>query len=478
MAEKVLSALSLPRLVLAGISSGCGKTTVATGLMAALSKKGLKVQGFKAGPDYIDPSYHTLASGLPSRNLDTWMLSRDTVLELFTRSAARADVSVIEGVMGLFDGHGSNDDSGSTADLAKLLRAPVVLVLDVSHLSRSAAALVLGCLQLDPDLNICGVIANNVGSQKHLQWVKEAIEQETSVPVIGFLPRTNLLKMPERHLGLVPAAEQRELEQFTDRLGQYMADFIDIPSLLEIAHSAPPLKAAIPAIFPKTPFSRKVKIAVARDEAFSFYYQDNLDLLEACGGKLVNFSPIHDAGLPAGIQGIYLGGGFPEVYASKLSRNESMCRAIKKAGEEDMAIYAECGGLMYLAEGIKDLQGREHPMVGLVPGWSDMTKMRLELAYVKMRGSARNPLAQGNLTLRGHEFHYTHIPPPASKRLAAWNVVDPDVRPEGFLVHNTLASYIHLHFATHPSLTPNFVAWCSRKMPRLTGRYSARANTR
>ncbi len=460
---------NVPRLVLAGISSGCGKTTIASGLMAALQRKGLKVQGFKAGPDYIDPSYHTLASGLPSRNLDTWMLSRDTVMELFMRSAARADVSVIEGVMGLFDGHGGKDDSGSTAELAKLLRAPVVLVLDISSMSRSAAALVLGCLQLDPDLNICGVIANNVGSEKHLQWVKEAIEQETSVPVIGFLPRTQLLKMPERHLGLIPAAEQKKLEKFLDRLGQDTANFIDIPKLLEIAHSAPPLKVAGPAVFPQTPVKKRVKIALARDEAFSFYYQDNLDLLEACGAELVYFSPIRDAQLPAGIQGIYLGGGFPEVYARQLSANESMRRAIKKAGKEGMAIYAECGGLMYLAEGVKDLQGKEHPMVSLVPGWSDMKEMRLKLAYIKMRGSARNPLAKGNLMLRGHEFHYTHISPSASKKQAAWNIVDPDVRPEGFVVRNTLASYIHLHFATHPSLAPSLINWCSRSDSRIEG---------
>lgn len=453
--------LKIPRLVFTGISSGCGKTTISSGVMAALRRRGLKVQAFKVGPDYIDPGYHTLATGLPSRNLDSWMLIPDAISELFQRSAATADINIIEGVMGVFDGHSGSDDTGSTAEVAKMLRCPVVLVLDVSKMSRSAAALVLGCQKFDPELDIRGVVLNRTGSEKHRLLVKEAIEQKTNVPVLGHMPRTPGLELPERHLGLVPTAEQDTLQGFIDRLAGEIETRIDLAGLMKIAGEAEPIQPVFPRLFPETPVPPKVRVAVARDEAFNFYYQDNLDLLEAQGADLLYFSPLHDPALPSGIQGIYLGGGFPEVYAAQLGQNASMLRSIKAAGLGGTAIYAECGGLMYLAGGIVDQSGREHGMVGLVPGCPSLSRMRLKLRYVKVRGNWGNPLAAYDVVLRGHEFHYSHFDPPAPGA-AAWEILEPEPGLEGFRVHNIVASYVHLHFASHPSVAPNFVAWCSK----------------
>ncbi len=453
--------MKIPRLAFAGISAGCGKTTISSGVMAALRRRGLTVQGFKVGPDYIDPGYHTLATGIPSRNLDSWMLSHDAVGELFHRSAVRADISVIEGVMGVFDGHSGSDDTGSTAEVAKMLRCPVVLVLDVSKMSRSAAALVLGCQEFDPQLDVRGVILNRTGSEKHRLLVTAAIEQKTRVPVLGHLPRTPGLELPERHLGLVPAAEQETLRSFLDRLAGEIETRIDLAGLLRIAGEAPPIKPTLPRLFPQTPVPAKVRIAVAKDEAFNFYYQDNLDLLEEHGAELLYFSPLHDTALPSGMQGIYLGGGFPEVYAMQLSRNASMLGSIRAAGQGGTAIYAECGGLLYPAQGIIDQSGRKHVMVGLIPGCPTLSQMRLKLRYVKIRGIRGNPLAEQDIVLRGHEFHYSDLDAP-TPGATVWEILEPEAALEGFHFHNVQASYVHLHFASHPSVAPTFVDWCSR----------------
>ncbi len=454
-----MNLIEAPRLVLAGINSGCGKTTLAAGVLAALRRRGLKAQGFKVGPDYIDPGFHTLAAGRASRNLDSWMVSPEALRELFQHGSATADINIIEGVMGLFDGHSGSDDSGSTAEVARVLQAPVVLVLDISKTSRTAAAMVLGCRHFDPGLDIRGVILNRAGSARHWQWVKEAIEQKTDLPVLGHLPRDAGLQLPERHLGLVPANEHDKLEDFIEKLAPQIEVSVDIEALLKIAGRAPPLTEKTNRLFPEVPVEPKIaRIAIARDEAFSFYYQDNLDLLEAHGAELIPFSPLRDTVLPPGTRGLYLGGGFPEVFAARLAKNQSMLKAVKLAGLSGMPVYAECGGLMYLAEGVADRDGARHPMVGLVPGWSSMKEMRLKLAYVEIAAHGQNPLLNQGTTIRGHEFHYSQLPPPLAEA-AAWQVRNPEPRLEGFHLKNILASYIHLHFATHPCLAPAFVKW-------------------
>ncbi|KFD40465.1 cobyrinic acid a,c-diamide synthase, partial [Peptococcaceae bacterium SCADC1_2_3] len=350
-----------PRVVIAGVQSGVGKTTIATGLMAAMAEKGYRVQGFKAGPDYIDPGYHTAATGNVSRNLDCWMLPEACLKELFLRAAKGTDLAVIEGVMGLYDGYSGRTEAGSTARLAKLLDAPVILVVDANGMARSAAALVLGYKNFDPALNLSGVIFNHVGSEKHYQTLSEAVAEKTGLKTLGYLPKNAALKMPERHLGLLPADEREELTAHLNKLAQAMAEFLNLEEILSVAKSAPPLDYPEQSIFPAGQ-QKKVRIAVARDAAFNFYYQDALDLLAAWGAELVYFSPLVDSSLPQNIQGVYLGGGFPEMFLEPLARNYSMVESIRRAHKKNMPIYAECGGLMYLSEGIIDFAGSFYPI--------------------------------------------------------------------------------------------------------------------
>lgn len=451
----------LPRLVLAGTWSGVGKTTLATGIMAALRARGLVVQPFKVGPDYIDPSYHTLACGRPSRNFDAWMVPPDNCLEFFRRACVGTEIAIIEGVMGLFDGHSGLDDTGSTAHVARLLDAPVVLVMDVGKTCRSAAAVALGFSRMDPRLRIAGVILNRIGSQRHYHWTKEAVETETGIPVLGYLPKDADLHIPERHLGLVPTAERGRIEGFLSHLRQVIEDYINLDALLEVARSAGRFESPQSSLFPAGDAQSRAILAVARDEAFSFYYQDNLDLLETYGAKLRYFSPLHDPVLPPEAQGIYLGGGFPEVYAEGLSANEPMLRSIRDAAGRGVQIYGECGGLMYLSEGITDFEGRRFPMVGLVPRWSIMQRKRVILGYAEVEARESSMLAARGSTLRGHIFHWSEIeplPPEAS----AYRVLGPEIRWDGYLKENLLASYVHLHFGADPELARNFVGACAR----------------
>lgn len=467
----------VPRLVIAGTASDVGKTTVATGLMAALTAQGYRVAPFKVGPDYIDPSYHHAATGQPSRNLDTWMVSPPTVAYLFARAAAQADIAIIEGVMGLYDGFSGQSEAGSTAEVAKLLSTPVVLIMDVACLARSAGAVALGYRDFDPDLQLAGIVLNNVGSKQHAFWVREAIES-VGIPVLGYLHRDSALHLPHRHLGLIPTAERdtashgSELSQALHAIRKQVQEGIDLERLIELARSAPPLEVEDPGLFPAERPSVLVRIAVARDEAFSFYYEDNLDLLRAHGAELVAFSPLHDSHLPEGSQGVYLGGGFPEMYAAGLAANRAMHQAIRRAGQQGLPIYAECGGLMYLTASITDLEGRTHPMVGLVPGRIVTEGQRLKLSYVVIRAQQDSILAGKGQELRGHEFHlsdWVDLPPDMPRAY----VVQPygsssQPRPEGYCWRNILASYVHLHFATAPGLAPRFVAACRASPTRRT----------
>ncbi len=449
----------IPRVVIGGTTSGVGKTTIALGLMAALSRRGLRVQPYKVGPDYIDGSYHTKAAGRLSRNLDGWMLGEATVLELFGRSSEQADIALVEGMMGLFDGISGLDESGSTAQMAKLLRAPVLLVVDVSRTARSAAAMALGYAGLDPGVRVSGIILNRVGSARHRDWTKEAIESLTRLPVLGALPQLQELELQERHLGLIPVAERSTFDTYLDTLISSVEEHLDLDRIIALARSAPPLSLPCGSLFDmKTP-TGAARIAIANDEAFSFYYADSLDLLAGAGADLVNFSPIHDRALPEGAQGLYIGGGFPELFADRLAANDALRREILEAAYDGMPIYAECGGLMYLTEGIVDFDGHAYPMVGAIPGRAVMERERLRIGYVEVEPLHKNILAKPGMRLRGHEFHCARWEgsEPAS---AAYRILNQDGRPEGYRRGNLLATFVHLHLATDPNLASRFVASC------------------
>ena len=462
------------RLAIAGAHSGVGKTTITVGVIAALRRRGLAVQPFKVGPDYIDPTYHTLAAGRPCRSLDTWMVPSDRVRALFAHAARQMDVSIVEGVMGLYDGLGYEEEAGSTAQVAKLLQSPVILVLDASKMARSAAALALGYLHFDPDLPLAGFIVNRVGSESHGRGVATTIEQATGLPVLGWLHRDPALDIPERHLGLVPTAEPGRWQAFIDAAADRISSYLDLDRLLALSRNAPPLPSPdMPDRFLRWQAStcgRRPVVAVAQDRAFHFTYPCNLDLLRAAGAEIAFFSPLQDAGLPTGTAGILLSGGFPELYAAELSANEGMRCALRQAHERGMPIYAECGGLMALTQSIVDLDGREHPMFGLLPGRSVM-RGKLSLGYRLARAAGDSWLFSRDEVVRGHEFHYS-----------AWEGRPADMRPayhllsrdgggtfgeEGACLGSLWASYVHLHFWGKPERSLRFVQACTSYTERI-----------
>ncbi len=465
-----------PALVIAAPTSGSGKTTITAGLLRALRRRGLVVQPFKAGPDYIDPSYHTRAAGCPARNLDSWMIPPSALRQLYQRATAGGKVALVEGVMGLFDGRGSSDD-GSTAQLAKLLNLPVVVVIDVARTSRTAGAIALGCLRFDPAVQVAGVILNRVASDNHRRWASEAITGATGLPVVGWLPQRDDLALPERHLGLIPTVEGVVDEAFFDRLADQVEQSFDLDQLLALARrgsnpyrdmagqngvdqgdNRPDGEAPRPPLFPVEKQPIRARIGLAVDEAFSFYYEDNLDLLRAWGAELVAFSPLRDRALPAEIDALYLGGGFPELHARELAANHSMVAAIRAAAARGMPIYAECGGLMYLSDGITDFDGQRFSMVGLVPAWSAMAGRRLTLGYRELRARIDLPLLLRGEVARGHEFHWSVLEQPLPDDRAAYEVLRAPVAAEGYARGNLLASYCHLHFASNPTIAARFVA--------------------
>ena len=450
-----------PAVVIAGVRSGVGKTTIATGIMGALTRRGFRVQPFKAGPDYIDPSYHALACGVPSRNLDTWLLPHPTVSELFQRAGSRGQISVVEGVMGVFDGHSSLSEAGSTAQLAKLLDAPVILVADAAKVARSVAAEVLGYQKFDPDLRIAGVILNGVGGPRHLEFCQPQIEATTGLPVLGYLPRREEFVQPERHLGLIPTVEGTVVREWYDALIAQVEQTIDLDRIVQLAATARPAPAPT-QVFPPESQPRKTVIAIARDQAFSFYYQDSLDLLEAWGAELAPFSPLEDPGLPPDAGGIYIGGGFPEMFARELSENSPMLQSMREAVSRGVPVYAECGGLMYLGRSLSDLEGTQHPMVGAIPVVSSMKGRRLHLGYREVESCTDSPLLARGQRVRGHEFHWSVLEDPPDPQQSVYRVIDQDSRPEGFKVGSVWASYIHIHLGSDASLAPRFVETCAR----------------
>ena len=437
--------MQVSRVVVAGVTSGVGKTSVALGIMCGLSKRGLRVQPFKVGPDFIDPSYHSLISNRQSRNLDVWMMGRKGVLECFASACQDADVAVIEGVMGLYDGVSGKNDFASTAHVARILDAPIVLVVDASRGARSIAAIILGFLHFDRNLQIRAVILNKVAGERHAKYIIDAVADKVKVPVIGVLYRNSKVQMQERHLGLVPALELKAAKNDTiSRTARYISESLDLDRVLNLCSSTVLLDAQYS---PQRP--AKARIAVALDESFNFYYADNLAALKRSGANLVFFSPIKDEKLPDDVHGLILGGGFPEVLADKLEGNRSMIRSIRRAVNEGMPIYGECGGLMYLTRSISRYRGERkvRKMAGIVDADTIMTGM-LTLNYTDAHCTAS---IFGNMHLRGHEFHYSSIENIASDSRYAYSMKKGNGitgKHDGFIINdNSLAAYMHLHFA-------------------------------
>lgn len=457
--------------MIAAPQSGSGKTTVSLAIMAAFTRRKVAVAPFKCGPDFIDPGYHRLVTGRHSINLDAWMCPQEFVRNTFHHHSQDADLAVIEGVMGLFDGLGASATEGSSAQIAAITGAPVVLVVNARGIAASAAALVKGFASFDPQVRIAGVIFNNVGSRSHGELLRQAMLQNLpDVTVFGCIPRDEALAIPSRHLGLVTAEDNPLPPGFIDRLAEMAERCLDLDGL-----------AALKANPPQPPFCKggsnspplpqgegwgegNIRIAVASDAAFCFVYQDNLRLLREAGAEITPFSPLEDRALPTDIGGIYLPGGYPELYAEKLAANHAMASAIKNAVAAGMPVYAECGGLIYLTEGIEASQNQPAAdFVGIFPVRARMLPKRKALGYRQAELREGTVIGGRGAVCRGHEFHYSEIGPMPDRIKRCYNVSRQDISlgTEGYSVRNCLASYLHLHFGSNPQIAPAFVKACS-----------------
>lgn len=435
----------MKKILIAGTNSGVGKTTISLGIMQALTKRNLKVQPYKVGPDYIDPSYHTFITGRDSRNLDSYMLDDEKIKYIFKNASKDADISVIEGVMGLYDGFGIDLNSCTSSYTSKILKSPVILVINGKAMSSSAAAMVLGYKELDKEVNIKGVIVNNVKTKNHYELIKEAIEKYCNVEVLGYFPPNEKFKLDSRHLGLVPSVEIEALtEKFYD-LGSEIEKYINIDRLIEISESE-----EIETSFElnELPKFKSKSIAVAYDKAFNFYYKENLELLNQMNIEIKTFSPLYDEIVPKA-DCIYIGGGFPEVFAKELGINKKMRESIKKAHENNVPIYAECGGLMYLGEKLLDLDGNEYEMVGIFEGISKMTKSLKRFGYCDGIAKVDTVFSNKGDIIKGHEFHHSEF---NSNEECSYKMVKKrgnkivDEWYGGYSKGNTLATYLHTHF--------------------------------
>jgi cobyrinic acid a,c-diamide synthase len=448
--------------LIAATKSGSGKTTITLGLLAALMKRGLKVTPFKVGPDFIDPGHHTRVTGRVSRNLDGWMLSRSYNRKCFTETPSGTDMVVVEGVMGLFDGYDGTSEAGSSSQMAKWLDLPVILVVDCKSMARSAAALLQGFERFDPGLKFAGVVFNRLGSGRHLTYLKDAIRDHVDMPCLGGLYRNDDITIPERHLGLVTRDDHPLTSEMIDHLARFVESGIDIDHLID---SLPDISSptTAPARQQGMP-ERKVRIGVARDNAFCFYYEDNLELLAANGAELVFFSPMADSTLPPELDGLYFGGGYPELFAGRLADNTEIRLQISRWAELGMPVYGECGGFMYLCRDITDVDGRKYPMTGCFPLSTRMFSRLKSLGYREVTLGAHTILGPVGKTIRGHEFHYSDLAGPVGSVETNYQVstrVGMKKKAEGYQNRRCLGSYIHLHFGSYPDAAAHFTAACA-----------------
>lgn len=450
-------------IMVAAPQSGSGKTTITLGIMETMRRRGLSVAPFKVGPDFIDPGYHRLVTGRTSLNLDGWILSEETVRSLFERHSFGADVAVIEGVMGLFDGIDGVHEAGSTAQIAKILGAPVILVIDARSQARSVAALVKGYATFDPDVWIRGVIFNNVGSDNHARVLKSAVESlDLGIPVLGSIPREERLTIPSRHLGLFTADEEPLSPSYLDHLAEVMRQRLDF-GMIWAAGGGSVLGEPDPLEISCRVDSPRARIAVARDLAFSFVYETNLRLLEEAGGEIVPFSPLTDPSLPEGVDGLYLPGGYPELFAEQLAENRSLIRQIRGLIRKGLPTYGECGGFIYLTRGVRSSLGvMLGEFVGIFPVETTMLTRRKGLGYREVELRRDTIIGPAGTVIRGHEFHYSEMEDMPRRVPRVYSLRKPgiDLGSEGFVYKNCLGSYVHLHFGSNPAAACAFVDAC------------------
>ena len=444
----------IPRIVMAGERSGVGKSTITVGILLALKARGLEAQPFKVGPDFLDPMHHSILMDRKSRNLDTWMFP-GAVKELFVRNSQGADVAVIEGVMGMYDGFDGVSEEGSTAHLAKTLGSPIILVLDAHSSARSLGAVALGFQEYDRNVNVAAVIFNNVAGERHLEMLESSLR---GVESLGGIPTVEKASLSSRHLGLVPAEEDFSHERY-DEIRMMIERNLDIDRLLQIARTAGPVEAHAADLFPER--KEVATIGVAKDSAFNFYYEDNLDILRSHGARIEYFSPM--SGEVPDVDGLYFGGGYPEVFAQGLASSVGVREKVRRLADDGMAVYAECGGMMYACKTIRTLDGREHPMTGIFDARVEMTGKLQALGYVEAKVLKDCVLSPAGGSARGHVFHYSHVAETSETEFAydlnkqkgiAKNL-------DGFVRDNSLASYTHLHFGSCPRFAENFVHACA-----------------
>ncbi len=458
--------MQCPRVLIAGTGSGVGKTTVTVALLRALARRGLSVSAFKVGPDFLDPTYLAIASGRPCHNLDGWMMGTAYAAELFERASRGADISVVEGVMGLFDGASPAHLEGSSGEIAKLLAAPVILVAGAHGMSRSFAALVRGFVGFEHGVDVAAVIANHAGSARHAAGLEESLRAAGLPPLFGAIPRGALATLPSRHLGLVTADRGLLGEDLLDALADALERHVDLDAVLALARVAAPLPDAERPAAPE-PSVPRLRLGVAFDEAFHFYYTDAFASLEQAGFELVRFSPLRAGGLPEGLHGLYLGGGYPEAFAETLCANETMRRSVAAFAASGRPVYAECGGLMYLSQWIAVAGGERRAMCGVLPCGTRMLERRRALGYVAAELTEDSLWGAAGSVVRGHEFHYSElVGDPAGE--PGWRCVyrlrrnrDGEERREGFTNGTVLASYAHLHFASRPAMAERLYRCCA-----------------
>ena len=459
----MLDEVRTPRLVIAGTASNVGKTILTAGLIAAFKTRGLTVQSFKVGPDFIDAAYLAHVSGRPCRNLDSWMLGEGALRQVLAQGALGADLALVEGMLGLFDGRGGSTE-GSTADVARIIKAPVVLVIDVGDTGESAAAVALGFKSYAESPKIAGVLLNNVRSDAHRRSVEDAIWEHAKLPVLGALRAMRQLDIPQRQRGLLPVTENKEWDRMIGVLSESIDRDVDLDLLLRIAN-----KAELVPLVPKKLFQGKpdggptVRLAVAYDDAFNFYYPENLELLEEHGAQIVPFSPLEDEQLPHDVAGVYLGGGFPETFVAPLANNHAMADSIQRAYRNGIPIYAECGGLMYLGRSLRTKSGTTHQMAGVIPVDVEMDGEIRRFGYRQLLTLEDSILSPRGQFYRGHEFHWSRITGHDGDLKPAYQMQNAEgdvIGYEGFVAPGLLASYVHLHFGQNPLLVDKFVQHC------------------